>query len=284
MEEDSRPPRLIQRLGHLALGVADLARSVDFYTRACNLRLVDSREDVAYLRCRYEHHCLALHRSETAGLDHLGFETLDDDATDRLRSELKRRDVPIRESADEPGRHGLSFQFQDPEGTWVEVYRTMSRLAGIVSPGPFDLVKLGHFNLGTRRLEGQTEFYRGVGFRLSDRHERGVFLRCNADHHGLAFIGGDRPGLRHHAYQLSDWDQVKLVLDWMFREGVTPTAGPHRHGPGNNIAVYVRDPDRFHIEFYCEMEQIDDDEDHEREYLRFWNLWLRQGPPPGYRD
>jgi len=32
-------------------------------------------------------------------------------------------------------------------------------------------------------------------------------------------------------------------------------------GPGNNIAVYCRDPDGFRIEFYCEMEQIDDDED-----------------------
>lgn len=138
MEEAARPPRPIKRLGHLALGVADLDRSVDFYTRACNLRLVDRSPDIAYLRCRYEHHYLVLRRSEVPGLEHLGFETLDDDATDRLRTELKRRDVPVRQSDDEPGRRGLSFQFQDPEGTWVEVYRTMGRLAGTVSTGPFD--------------------------------------------------------------------------------------------------------------------------------------------------
>lgn len=284
MDDALRPPRLIERLGHLAIGVADLARSVDFYTRACNLRLVENEKGVAYLRSRYEHHCLVLRQSPTPGLQHLGFETLDDGATERLRSELLRRGVPVRESEREPARVGLSFEFQDPDGTWVEVYRTMQRLAGIVSQGPFDLVKLGHFNLGTPHVEAQTEFYHSIGFRVSDRHERGTFLRCNADHHGLAFIRGGRPALRHHAYELSGWDQVKLLLDWMFHQGVAPTAGPHRHGPGNNIAVYVRDPDGFHIEFYCEMEQIDDDEDHAREYLRFWNLWLRQGPPPGYND
>jgi len=285
MDEAGRPARLIKRLGHLTLGVADLAGSVDFYTRACSLRLVDREDGVAYMRCRYEHHCLVLRQSATPGLEHLGFETLDDAATERLRFELRRRDVPVRGSGDEPGRVGPSFQFQDPEGTWVEVYRTMSRLAGVVSQGPFDVVKLGHFNLGTRQLAVQTEFYRSIGFRVSDhRSERGAFLRCNTDHHGLAFISGHRAALRHHAYELSGWDQVKLVLDWMFREGIAPTAGPLRHGPGNNVAVYVRDPDRFHIEFYCEMEQIEDDEDHQREYLPFWNLWLRQNPPPGYRD
>lgn len=285
MEEATRPPSLIRRLGHLSIGVADLARSVDFYSRACNLRLVDHQKDIAYLRSRYEHHCLILHQSATPGLEHLGFETLDDHATDRLRHELQRRDVPIRESADEPGRVGLSFQFRDPEGMWVAVYRTMDRLAGTVSCGAFNLVKLGHFNIATRQLEAQKEFYRSIGFRISDyRRERGLFLRCNPDHHGLAFIAGNRAGLRHHAYELSGWDQMKLVLDWMFREGITPTAGPHRHGPGNNIALYVRDPDRFHIEFYCEMEQIEDDEDHAREYPPFWNLWLRKGLPPEYEE
>jgi catechol 2,3-dioxygenase-like lactoylglutathione lyase family enzyme len=278
-------PCLIKRLGYLSMRVADLGRSVDFYTRGCNLRLVERLDGVAYLRCRYEHHCLVLHQSGAPGLERIAFETLDDSATDRLRHDLQQRGVPTRESADEPGRSGLSFQFQDPEGVWVEVYRTMSRLAGTVSPGPFNLVKLGHFNIATRQLEAQKEFYRGIGFRVSDyRRERGLFMRCNPDHHGLAFIAGNRAGLRHHAYELSGWDQMKLVLDWMFREGITPTAGPHRHGPGNNIALYVRDPDRFHIEFYCEMEQIEDDEDHEREYLPFWNLWLRQGPPPEYQE
>ncbi len=284
MAEPDRSPRLIQRLGHLSVGVADLARSVDFYTRGCNLRLVHTEDHVAYLRCRYEHHCLVLHQSATPGLEHLGYETLNDEATDRLRFELGRRDVPIRESADEPGRLGLSFQFKDPEGTWVEVYRTMSRLPGTVSQAAFNLVKLGHFNLSTQQIEAQKRFYRSLGFRVSDHHDRGLFMRCGPDHHGLAFIAGNRAGLRHHAYELSGWDQMKLVLDWMFREEIVPTAGPHRHGPGNNIALYVRDPDRVHIEFYCEMEQIDDEEDHEREYPRFWNLWLKKGPPPGYHD
>jgi catechol 2,3-dioxygenase len=84
---------------------------------------------------------------------------------------------------------------------------------------------------------------------------------------------------------VGDWGQIKLVLDALCRRQVVPDVGPVRHGPGNNIAVYVRDPAGFRIEFYCEMEQIEDDEDHERTYHPpTMNLWLRQPAPPGFHD
>lgn len=276
--------RRIRRLGHLALEVQDLARALDFYARACNLVPVATGPGQAMLRSQFEHHCLVLEQTGRSALGHIGFETLDDASTEELRSELEARDVPVREAPPEPGRTGLAFQFRDPEGNWVEVYRTIDRQPGIVSPGPFRIEKLGHFTMLAQDLEAQASFYRSLGFRISDWWPRGAFLRCNTDHHGLAFLPSPRSSLHHHAYSVGDWAQIKLVLDWMFQCGVAPEAGPVRHGPGNNIAVYCRDPDGFRIEFYCEMEQIHDDEDHRREYTRAFNLWLRAPSPAGFHD
>ncbi|HZU17757.1 MAG TPA: VOC family protein [Candidatus Dormibacteraeota bacterium] len=280
-----RPPRSLRRLGHVCLQVPDVPRAVDFYVRACNLVEVTSSPGEVLLRCDYHHHCLVLRPGPEPALAHVGFETLDDDVTERLRSELGSRGVPVREAPPEEGRLGPAFQFRDPEGNWIEVYRAMARLQGVLVNGPFRLEKLGHVTFLARDLHQQAEFYRSIGFRLSDRSPRGAFLRCGTDHHGLAFLPGKRSTLHHHAYDVGDWGQIKLVLDALCRRQVVPDVGPVRHGPGNNIAVYVRDPAGFRIEFYCEMEQIEDDEDHERTYdPPTMNLWLRQPAPPGFHD
>jgi catechol 2,3-dioxygenase len=279
-----RAPRRIRRVGHVCLGVRDVARAADFYGRACGLVPVESDGARALLRSRFEHHCLVLQRSAEPALQHLGFETLDDGATEELWAELKSRGVPTREAPPEEARAGLAFQFQDPEGNWVEVYRAMERLPGVLANGAFPLEKLGHFTMLARDLGALADFYRGIGFRQSDRSPRGVFLRCGIDHHGLGMLPSGRSTLHHHAYDVGGWEQIKLVLDWLCRQGVTPDVGPVRHGPGNNISVYVRDVDGFRIEFYCEMEQIDDDEDHERRYPPSFNLWLRHPPPEGFHD
>jgi hypothetical protein len=36
--------------------------------------------------------------------------------------------------------------------------------------------------------------------------------------------------------------------------------GPLRHGPGHNIATYHRNPDEQVVEFFCELDQMKDEE------------------------
>jgi catechol 2,3-dioxygenase len=274
----ARTPRRLKRVGHVCLEVPDVERSADFYSRVCSLVPAERDGRRTLLRAGFEHHCLSLQQGAAPGLVHLGFETLDDGDTEALWAELRGRGVPTRESAPEPGRIGLAFDFQDPEGNWVQVYRCMDRLPGVLRGGAFRLEKQGHFALRVRDFDRQVEFYRSIGLRLSDRSPRGAFLRCGTDHHALAMFPRADSAFDHHAYDVGDWGEIKLVLDWFCAQGEVPDVGPVRHGPGNNIAVYARDRDGFTIEFYCEMEQITDDEDHQREYYPAMNLWLRQNP------
>ena len=283
MEQTTKPKKWIQRLGYLALNVQDLDRSVDFYERCINLTLTQREADRAFLRTQFEHHCLVLYQSDTSGLRHTAYETLSDEATVGLKELLEQQGVPLREAPELPGRIGLAFQFQDPDGRWVEIYRTQERMPGRVSQGPFKMLKLGHFNMQSENPEPTIEFFRSIGMRLSDKIAIGSWLRCNEDHHGLAILKG-KPIFHHHAYDVGDWEQIKLVLDWMYKQGVPVEAGPLRHGPGNNINLYVKDPDGVRIEFYCELEQIYDDEDHVREFTSKFNIWLQQAAPEHFYE
>jgi len=273
-------PGPVKRIGHVAIGVPDIERSVEFYVRCMNFVLVErGRDGTAYLRCQTDHHALELHPASETRLDHMGFETLDDADVEAFRQRLEAKGVRTEAAPEEPGRLGSAFRFRDPEGNCVEVYRSIDRLASLVSPGPFTLNRLGHVGLFTRDLERAEAFYRQVvGLRLSDRRPgHGAWLRCNPDHHSLALFQSDRVAFDHHAYEIPDWNEIKRVADWCFRSRVPLAAGPMRHGPGNNVNVYVKDPDGVDVEFYAEMEQILDNDDHLREHPRsgalYGNLW-----------
>lgn len=280
---NDKPKRWIRKLGYVAFNVTNLDETVDFYERGCNFVVTLRENDRAFLRSQFEHHCIALYQAPEAGLRHMAFETLDDNETAEMREHLESRGVTVRDAEPVPGRIGLAFQFQDLDGNWVEVYRTMERVAGIVSQGPFKIYKLGHFNIQSENPEPLIEFYRSLGFRVSDQNQIGTWLRCNEDHHGLAIVKGKKM-FHHHAYDLRDWEQMKHVCDWMFKQGFKIDTGPGRHGPGNNITIYVRDPNGVRIEYYCELEKIYDEEDHVREFFPRFNLWLQEGPPEDFYE
>lgn len=283
---EARPPLRIRRPGHVALNVPDLGRSIDYYTRVLGLRVVDDMDGVAYLRSRFEHHCLELHRGEEAAVRHTGWETDSDEQTEALRGYLETLEVPIRDATDEPGRRGLVFQFQDTNGLWHEVYRSMDRLPVLVTNGPFPTLRQAHFAYNTPDVDRELAFFRRIGFRVSDwLPETQGSLRCTPDHHSISLFKFERGGLHHQGFDIGDWDSLKVLLDWMAAQDAPAEVGPVRHATGNNISIYIRDPDRFRVEIFCEMEQIEDDEDHDtRRQPHVFDLWQQKPPPPGFRE
>ena len=282
----ARPACRIRRPGHLALDVPDLPRALDFYARVVNLTRVEEEGGAVYLRSRFEHHCLVLHPAGAAGVRHLGWETYSDDETGALEGMLRRMGIAVREAPPEPGRRGRAFQFQDHLGLWHEVYRGMDRLGVLVPEGPIPPLRLGHFTRMTPDPDAALAFFRYIGFRVSDwLPGRQAFLRCGPEHHGAGVLHFERPLFHHHAYDVGDWNGIKVVLDWMARQDWPVEVGPVSHAGGNNVALYVRDPNAVRVEFFCEMERIEDDEDHDtrRQPLRF-DLWQQKPPPPSFRE
>ncbi len=124
---------------------------------------------------------------------------------------------------------------------------------------------LQHLTLATRDPGAIEAFYCGkLGFLPSDRVVAAdgtvntLFTRSNHEHHTLACFRQDRIGVDHHSYEAGDWSVIK---DWCDRMGdlrIPIMWGPGRHGPGNNIFIFVEDPDGNWIEISAELEVIYD--------------------------
>jgi catechol 2,3-dioxygenase-like lactoylglutathione lyase family enzyme len=284
------PPRRIRKIGHLALAVPDVPRAADFYTRVVHMEAVAEEDGAVYLRTQWEHHCLELHPADVPGVRHQGWETGSDAETEALRAHLASLGVPVRDAPPEPGRMGLAFQFRDAGGMWNEVYRTMERLPVMVGEGGFPRLRQGHFTRMSADVDAELALFRAAGFRVSDRIPgTQAFLRCagefGREHHAIGILGLGRGGLHHHAYDVGGWQGILGVLDGVARAGWPVEVGPVRHAPANNITVYVRDPYAVRVEFFCDMEQIWDDDDHDaRRQPPVFDLWRRTPPPAGFRD
>ena len=148
----------------------------------------------------------------------------------------------------------------------AEVKR-LSRPKGL----PFRIGKLGHVVLNVRDVARSARFYAEIlGFQVSDAYPEEmvpggmVFLRCNADHHGIALVGSPGDGaqgrdLNHVAFEVGSLDEVVRAFDHLRRHAV-PIDFAGRRRAGCQIAVEFRDPDGHRLEIYWGIDQIGSDE------------------------
>jgi catechol 2,3-dioxygenase-like lactoylglutathione lyase family enzyme len=132
---------------------------------------------------------------------------------------------------------------------------------------PFRINKIGHVVLHVSDLERSARFYTEVlGFAISDVYTEAlmpggmVFMRCNADHHGVALIGGlagasRSAELNHMAFEVSSLDEVLRAREHLKRHGVAIDFEGRRRA-GCQIAIEFRDPDGHRLEIYWGLDQI----------------------------
>jgi hypothetical protein len=74
------------------------------------------------------------------------------------------------------------------------------------------------------------------------------------------FFTGPNVQLHHIAFELKDFIHLQNSCDVMGQKKVPIIWGPLRHGPGHNLATYHRNPDEQVVEFFCELDQMKDEE------------------------
>ena len=146
------------------------------------------------------------------------------------------------------------------------------RLRAIAQAGraPFAITKIGHVVLNCRDLEASVRFYTHVlGFKISDIYGDDmvpggmVYMRFNADHHGVALIGSlpdSSPNieLHHMAFAVSTLDEVFRAREHLERNNV-PIIVEGRRRAGVQIAVEFADPDGHMLEIYWGLDQVGSD-------------------------
>lgn len=139
------------------------------------------------------------------------------------------------------------------------------------APLPFEIKKLGHVVIRVSDLQRSTDFYvTMLGLKVSDVYSEDlmpggmVFLRFNADHHGVALVGGMQESakgreLHHFAFEVATLDEVFQVRNHLRAHGV-PIVFEGRRRAGVQIAVEFTDPDGHNLEIYWGMDRVGIDE------------------------
>ena len=140
---------------------------------------------------------------------------------------------------------------------------------------------LQHLTFKSLNVENFEKFYEEkLGFFVSDRvlKDDGTlatsFLTSNHEHHTIACFKSDKVEIDHHSYETGEWNRIKDWCDRFEKKDIQLKWGPGRHGPGNNLFIFIEDPDGNWIEISAELEVI-----HDR-ILKIWkheprtlNLW-----------
>jgi catechol 2,3-dioxygenase-like lactoylglutathione lyase family enzyme len=252
----------VTALRSVYLGVRDVDASARFYVDIWGLEPVAADGGSVYLRGTGSyHHILALHPASHAELLSVNFAAKDKSEIDGLYEKAKAFGVTELEAPkaiDGPGG-GYGFSLKDREGRVLRIISGDSSQAesGDVADRPR---KLSHAVFNSSEVELATEFFADVfGFKLSDRTRIMNFVRCNSDHHSVAFAHGPASTLNHIAYEMPDLDSVMRGAGRMSDEGFPIEWGVGRHGPGNNVFAYFVGPDNVVIEYTGEVDQVDDD-------------------------
>ena len=132
MRRPQGTPFRIGKIGHVVLNVADLERSVRFYTEVLGFSVSDVYPEemmpggMVFMRFGTDHHGVALvgapHQGEDSGLHHLAFEVATLDEVFRARDHLRKHGAPIDFEGRRRAGVQIAVEFRDPDGHRLEIY------------------------------------------------------------------------------------------------------------------------------------------------------------------
>jgi len=178
-----------------------------------------------------------------------------------------------------PGAESNGLWFRDPDGTPIEI-RVAEKsspneksshdsiscppgMAGAPNCSSKPLVRprrMAHMLVFTRDIPKTIKFYGEVlGLRLSDRSgDMIAFMHGihGSDHHMIAFVKADGPGLHHLSWDVPSINEIGLGAMQMADKGFVAGWGLGRHVLGSNYFHYVRDPWGSYAEYSCDIDYI----------------------------
>jgi catechol-2,3-dioxygenase len=288
----------IQGLRRVGLGVRELPATEQFYRSCWGMTPDGEDEGRRYFRSRgLDHSDLVLVQTPENGLHHVGLAVASDSVLDALAQRLKAAGhavsaLPAAELREDESRGAV---VHDLDGNRIEliVPHTPAGAQGAATSaqGAARPRHLGHIVLWSGQTPKQEAFYALLGFQVSDRTHIGMsFLRVNRDHHSIALarsVNG-HTGLQHAAFDVGSVDDVMREYARLRDSGERCIWGVGRHGPGNNVFAYYKDPAGHIVEYYGDMEESPEGEIAEP---RFWgpehkgDIWGVAGMPPmQFRD
>jgi catechol 2,3-dioxygenase len=214
-------------------------------------------------------------------LQFISFGAFEDDLP-RFRQRLEQ--LRIEQIDPPPGAESNGLWFRDPNGTPIEIrvaektspnekssFEMTSAPPGVQAAPNRSKVKmvrprrLAHMLVFTRDIPATIKFYSEVlGLRLSDRSGDAIAFMHGihgSDHHMIAFVKAEGPGLHHLSWDVPSINDIGLGASQMADKGFSAGWGLGRHVLGSNYFHYVRDPWGSYAEYSSDIDYVPVDHD-----------------------
>jgi 2,3-dihydroxybiphenyl 1,2-dioxygenase len=253
---------LLQSLGYVGIGTADVDQWATYATRFLGMQLVDESRATRAFRMDDRKQRVIVNGAAGEGVGFYGWEVADVAALDALAAHLEKSGVVVergsRALADERRVRDL-IVFADPVGNRLEAFYGAELAAAPFRPGRSisgfrtGPLGMGHAVLTTARLDRVMPFYTDIlGFRLSDyilRPFKAYFFHLNARHHSLAFVDTGTDGVHHLMVELCYLDDVGQAYDLALRDPARIGATFGRHTNDEMTSFYSISPSKFMVEY-----------------------------------
>jgi catechol 2,3-dioxygenase-like lactoylglutathione lyase family enzyme len=158
---------------------------------------------------------------------------------------------------------GEAYSVVDPEGVRLVFGVSQGQALGA---GNALGARLQHVGISTSNVPAMREFYFDkLGFLMSDEvfgddgTLRSIFVRSSPEHHCVAVFGNGGSGFDHMSFEAPNWNGIRDWADHFARFGTKQFWGPGRHGVGNNLFLFVLDPDGRMVEISAELDLLPND-------------------------
>lgn len=256
--------------------VTDLDRARWFWVDTIGMIVTAQDDSALYLRGCEElaHHNLVLRQGPEPAVSHLGFRVRHADDLDRAEEYFAAKACrTVRRPKGSARGMGEVLRVEDPMGFVTELCSEMERSERLTQR--YDLrhgaepARLDHFNLVVPDVPAAYQYYRELGFGLSETIEDATTLYAawmfrKQTVHDVAFTGGAGPRLHHLGFFSHESTNVLRICDVLgsTHHEAHVERGPGRHGVSNAFYVYLRDPDGHRLEIYTS-DYFTGDPDHE---------------------
>jgi catechol-2,3-dioxygenase len=244
-------------LHHLEIQSSNPERLANFYSNIMDMKI--DKLSLDKFICDGPSRKIIITKGENKTLSYAGMVCRNENNLNEFREFLNQNELKLKDHNSGFYKSG-SFSVEDPDKNkicfGVLKDKNSTVLDGIHAP-------LQHLTFASEDVVSFQNFYENkLGFQVTDRviKNNGELATCfttsNHEHHTIACFKSSKKGMDHHSYEAGDWNFIKNWCDHFASNNIKLMWGPGRHGPGNNLFVFIEDIDGNWIEISAELETV----------------------------
>ena len=244
-------------LHHLEIKSSNPQRLAEFYSKVMDMK-INKVTNQKFL-CEGPDRKIIISKGKNKTLGYAGMVCKNKKNLERYKEFLKQNKCKINHFVSEFYQSG-SFSLHDPDNNMI-CFGVSKKENTFVTKGIN--APLQHLTFASKDVEKFQNFYhKKLGFQVSDRVVKSngelatCFMTSNHEHHTIACFKSSQNGIDHHSYETGEWNNIKIWCDHFAQNNVKLMWGPGRHGPGNNLFVFIEDIDGNWIEISAELETV----------------------------